>query len=195
MTLTAALQPIDWGTVDKALRDWVNDLLVLSGRVFWENQQIPQLAYPYATLKRKSLVRVGGVPEIRTSTDLGQPLEEEIEILATSPEVFTLSVTTYVDLAAGSNDSNTDAFKFASKVRASLGLPTVLAALRVAGLSIVEDLPVQDTTVVVNAEWESRATFDVRMMTASQMSEQTGYIDKAAIESTPLGVSFTVDAS
>ena len=196
MTLAAALQPIDWVTIDKALFDWVNDLLTFGGRVIWEDQNLPQPNYPYATLKRASMIRVGGVPEVRTTTDLGQPLGEEIEVLATAPEEFTLTVQTYVDLAAGANNSNTDAFKFASKVRASLGLPSIDAALGVAGISVVEDLPVLDTTVVVNAEWESRATFDVRMRTASQMSESTGYIDKAEIASPDLGIDpFIVDAS
>ena len=48
---------------------------------------------------------------------------------------------------------------------------------------------------MINAEFVSRATLDVRFRVTSGITERTGFMDKALIESTGLGIDLTVDAS
>lgn len=192
--LAEALQPVDWKTIDDGLYDWLVALLSVS--VIWENQNIPQPAYPYLSLLRQSLVLLGGVPEKRITTDLGQPAGEEIELEATSMLEFTLTIQAHVDEATGANDPAANAVALLNKVRASLGKLSVQRNFQDnLGLAIVEAMGVQDLSLVVNDEWLSRAAFDMRLRTRTVMTETTGYIDKVELKSTQFGVDTIVDAS
>lgn len=192
--LAEHLQPIDWKTIDDGLYDWLVDLLDVS--VIWANQNVPQPPYPYLSLLRNSVVMLGGTPEKRYSTDLGQPAGQEIEIEATSMVEFTLSIDAHVDMDAGANDPSCNAVALLGKARASLGKLSVQRNFQDnLGLAIVEELGITDISEVVNDEWVSRAVFDVRLRTRSVMTERTGYTDKVRIKSTQLGVDVLVDAS
>lgn len=184
--LAEHLQPICWNTIECAIYDWVTGKV--GWEAIWEDQNLPAPDYPYLSLKRSAVRREGGKPEIRTSTDLGRPLGEEIELLATSPVQFTLTVQAFMDEASGANDPNVNSVQTATKLQASLGQLSVQSQLFQAGLSIIEELPVQDISEVVNGEFLNRAAFDVRFRTASVMTERTGFIEKVEVESTELGI-------
>jgi hypothetical protein len=187
MTVLAEhLQPICWQTIECAIYDWVTQKI--GWEAIWEDQNLSAPAYPYLSLKRAGLNRVGGRPEVRTSTDLGQSLGEEIELLTTSPVEFTLTIQAWIDEDTGANDPDLNAVQVCSKLHASLGQLSVQALLREAGLSIVEELPIVDLSLVENGEFLNRATFDVRLRTASVMTERTGFIEKVEVESTELGI-------
>ena len=193
-SLASHLQPVDWETIDNGLYDWLVELLDVS--VIWVNQNVPQPDYPYVTLERNSMIILGGVPEKRYTTDLGQPAGKEIEIEATSMLEFTLALQAFVDSSAGANDPMRNAMALLAKARASLGMLSWQRTFQDSlGLAIVQELPVLDISEVVNDEWISRAAFDVRLRTRTVMTEQTGYTDKVTIKSPQLGVDFTVDAS
>jgi hypothetical protein len=193
-SLATHLQPVDWETIDSGLYDWLVELLGVT--VIWANQNVPQPDYPYLTLHRNSMVILGGVPEKRYTTDLGQPAGKEIEIEATSMLEFTLGIQAFVDAGAGANDPMCNAVALLNKARASLGMLSWQRTFQdTLGLAIVEPLAVIDVSEVVNDEWISRAALDIRLRTRSVMTEQTGFTDKVTIKSTQLGVDFTVDAS
>jgi hypothetical protein len=183
MTLDPALQPIDWRTVEDALYTWVTGEVSLAA--IWENQNIQQPAYPYIGLKRMTVIPRGGKPEIRYSTDLGEPAGEEIEILSTSQCDFTLTVQVRMDEAAGAGDPDNGSYKQASKLQASLGKQSVQAAFVAAGIAVIETLSVADLSEVVNGKFIDRAVFDVRLRVASVMTEQTGYIADVDLEYDP----------
>lgn len=194
MSLAEALQPVDWKTIDDGLYDWLVALLSLP--VIWDNQNVPQPAYPYVSLLRSAFVELGGVPEKRVTTDLGQPAGEEIELEATSMAEFTLSMQAHVDATAGANVPASNAMALLGKARASLGLLSVQRNFQDnLGLSIVEAMPVQDISLVINDEWISRALCDVRLGLRTSITEKYGYIDKVQLVSTELGVDTLVDAS
>jgi hypothetical protein len=185
-SLAPELQPICWADIEGAIYDWVNGKV--GWEAIWEDQNLPQPPYPYLSLKRSGVRRVGGKPEVRTSTDLGQPLGEEIELLTTSPAEFTLTVQGFMDEDSGANDPDVNAVQTLTKLQASLGQLSVQSQLRAVGLSVVEELPVMDISEVVNGEFLNRAAFDVRLRTASVMTERTGFIEQVEVESTELGI-------
>lgn len=195
--LAVELQPIDWGAIEGAIFDWVVDKLALpENQVIFEDQNLPQPPYPYVSLKRTAgPTKEGGKDELRASTDLTQPAGQEIELLTAGLREFTLTTQVWVDPFSGANDPNGDAVKLASKLQASLGQLTVQERFRTVGVAIIEELAVTDTSLVVNAEFISRATLDVRLRVTSGITERTGFYDKTLIESTGLGIDLTVDAS
>jgi len=193
-SLATHLQPVDWKTIDDGIYDWIVGLLDLA--VIWENQNVPQPDYPYVSLLRTAFIELGGVPEKRWSYDVGQPAGQGLELEATSMVEFTLSAQAHVDADAGANDPSCNAVALLGKLRASLGLLTVQRNFQdTLGLAIVQPMPVQDISLVVNDEWISRAVFDVRLRTRSVMTERTGYIDKVELKSPQLGVDTIIDAS
>jgi hypothetical protein len=198
------LQPVDWQVASDAVYDWLNSLLSLEDRIRWENFNEAQPEYPYISLLRSTIVSEGGLKEDRQRTldDQGQvvvngstkiPFENESQ--SYEPIQFTVTATAHVSPKTGGRDPNCDAMKLLGKAKASLGLRSVIDTFSASGLSIVEDLDVLDTSVVVNAGWIRKATLDVIFRTASVMTEKVGFIDKVRFQSDDLNVDFTVDAS
>jgi hypothetical protein len=179
-------EPIDWAVVDTAIQAWIVAALPISAaQAIWSDQNTPQPSYPYVTLKRSGFSESGLLDETRETTDLTQDAGEEIELLTTGPREITLAVTAHTDPAQGSYDNpNANATALLSLAQSSLGQRSVLDAFDTAGIAIVERLPVEDTSVVVNGEWLSQAAMDVRLRVVSNMTEDTGYIDKVKITST-----------
>lgn len=195
-SLATSLQPVDWNTIECCLHDWVTDKLSFdTDRVIWEDQNITQPRFPYISMKRISTVKEGGVDETRATTDLAQDAGEEIELLTTGPIAFTLTVQAHIDEQWGANKPGGNATFLLSKLRASLGQRSVCDAFTACGLSVIEELAINDISLVFNGQFINRASMDVRLRTASVMTERVGYIDKVDIESTDLGIDFTVDAS
>jgi hypothetical protein len=196
-------EPISWTVVDDAIQAWiVSSLSIATGRVIWAKQNLPQPAYPYVVLDHDGFTPDGTLDETRTTYDSQADPGEEIELLTTGPREFTLTVTAHVDVGEGAYDSDAQATALLSLAQSSLGQRSVLDALGAAGLAIIERLPVQDTSVVVNGEWNSQASMDVRLRATSNMTEQTGYIDKVLLSSTIDGAQsslnlddFLIDAS
>jgi hypothetical protein len=179
-------------TVDNAIHDWIVAALptVAAAQAIWADQNTPQPTYPYVTLKRPGFAGAETFDETRTTydgtADAGEEIElEEIELLTTGPREFTLTVTAHVDDTAGAyDDANASATALLSAAQSSLGKRSVLDALSVAGIAIIERLPVLDTSAVVNGEWNSQAAMEIRMRVTSNVTEQTGYIAKLLLSST-----------
>lgn len=186
----ADLQPVDWATIDNAIYDWVNGVLDIEDQIIWVNFNVAQLNYPYVTLLRNSIVNEGGRAEERTKDD-----GDSLELQAYEPVKFTLTLNVYVDDKNGGCDPNMDAIKLASKLKASLGLRSVVDDLYHAGLSIVDIMDVVDTSVVINTEWIKKATLDVIFRTTSLMTERVEFIEKVELKSNQFSVDTIIDAS
>lgn len=192
MTIPAADKlPIDWQLIEDAVHDWIVEEAALVPAFVWENQNVTQPPYPYASAKIiEGPTKEGGKDEPRVRNASGG----QIEIVTVGPVAFTVALAFHLDKDSGAYDPARNARFLASKAQASLGQPRVIAFLSEAGLAVVRELGVQDTSVVVNGEWLSRATLDVRLRTTSAMVERHGYIDKAQIEF-PGFIDTIVDAS
>ena len=187
MSLAEQLQPVHWSKFMGAISDWV---LRKSGypedQIQWEDQDLAQPDYPYISLKRNTVIREGdqGADEVRTVTDLNQPLGQEIEMINLGPREVLLTVQVHADEKAGANVPGSDPMFMASRLVASLGQQSVVDALKAAGISIIEEGDVTDTSITVNEIWTKRSTFAVRLRVMSFMTERTGYIDAVGITGT-----------
>lgn len=203
---------IDWAAIQCAVFDWVNlsfdgettDVSLNRNQIIWKDQNIPQPAYPYVTLKKDSVIRSGARDEIRTSTDLAQPQGQEVALTTNGVREFTLEIQAFVDEQAGANNPNCDAMYMISILQGSLSQQMTQEGFCLAGLSIIEELAVTDLSEVVNGRFISRASMDVRFRTTFTCVERTGFIDVANIKSVPCdppgpndvtGVDITVSGS
>jgi len=198
------LQPVDWKKADNAVSDWINSAITLQGGVVWEPFTASQPEYPYVSLFRSTIVSEGGVKEDRWRTlDVdGNVVVEGSALIpfdneqqSYDPVKFTVSATAHMDLDAGGRDPSCDSMFLMSRAKAFLGLRSIVDAFTASGLSIVEDLDVFDTSVVINAQWVRKATLDVIFRTASVITEKVGFFDKVHLKSDSLDIDTIVDAS
>lgn len=176
-----APSPITWSTVEDALHDWLSGATGLT--TIWAQQDAPRPAYPFATLSIiAGPTRVGGVDEIRYTYDSGQPLGQEVEIEAAGLREITVSCQAFV--AAGTSQTqNRVARDTMCKAQSSLGMPSVQAALRAAGLSVIEEGVVQNASAVDEDTWIGRASMDVRFRLAASVSERGPYVNQVLVSS------------
>lgn len=195
-------QPIDWEIVESALYDWLNQSLELDDHIIFSDQNVPQPEYPYATLKRISEIEEGGDSEVRYRTldidgnEVVDPADAyKNQAIFYESILLTFSVQFYVDARSGANDPISNAMALASKAKRALSLNSIQEILTAGGLSVVNEGTINDTSVVVNGEWVSRASMDVVFRTASVMTEEVDIIEKVNVKSNALGVDLTIDGS
>lgn len=173
--------PIPWQTVEDALYDWFNGVTGLA--TIWSEQDAPQPPYPYASINViAGPTKVAGQDEQRITYDGGQPAGQEVGIEVAGLREMTLSCQIHVRQQDATPANH--ARDLMSRAQSSLGLPSVLSALQVAGLSVIEEGPVQNVSQVIEDTWIARAMMDVRFGLASSVEERTGYI--AEVEADPL---------
>lgn len=196
------LQPVNWKVVDDAIYDWLNEQLGMRDRIVWENLNEPSPdRYPYLSLLRSSIVSAGGVEEIWRTIDLDEEqtmdpgTQESVinEHIVRDQASFTLSISAYVDRDSDMHDPMRNAIALLSKAKMSLGLNTVRDTLSLAGLSIIDDLTVTDTSIVINGDFVSRATLDIIFGVESSMTERIGFLDKVEVISEDYGVDELVE--
>lgn len=171
-------QPIDWPLIETALHDYVDDVLGIP--FIFENQNVPQPAYPYASGAISAITPEGGRKELRHQFNAAADAGEEIETITCGTFSFTFSVSVHVDPKNGAYDPFCDAKMLASKLQWSLCKESALAIFETGGISVIEELAMVDSSVVVNGEWLSRYTWDVRLRGRAVVSDVTTYIDKVS---------------
>jgi len=198
---------VDWEAIDGAVFDWVTAKLTHldpETQFQWKDQNLPQPSYPFVSMKRDSVVRLGSSDEVRTTTDLSKPAGEEIGLETVGPREFTLTVEARVDEETGSRDPNCDAMALITRLQSSLSQLSTKEIFCLAGLVVVEELAVVDLSEEVNGERISMAAMDIRMRATSSVTERTGYINAARVRSVPCnpsgpgdveGVDFTVSGN
>lgn len=152
--------------IEAALVAWV---AAQTGRpAIWANQTGPQPEMPYSTLQ------VVGVPTITDERRLHPAPEgadpRDVEMEARGEHQVTVAINVY-SRQGETFDPEKTALHLAQKVRASLGLPSVLAELRDVGLSFIDATPIQDLTFLQDEAFIERRQMDVRFALASSVSE------------------------
>lgn len=163
--------PLDFASIEDALYTWA--FAQLGMPVFWSNQKFPQPARPYATLKLTGPRVLSGSDAAETTTDLGRPAGEEVETKYSGPRELTCSVQVYAVPTSGASSARA----LLARAQASLSRDSVAAALRAAGLAIVDQGGIADLTALLETNWESRAAMDVRLGCTDSATDRTGYIE------------------
>lgn len=181
MSLPSHLQPVNWTAVEDSIFDWMRIVSGLKDEsIRWEQQDLAQPDYPYVSLLISSVIKeaTSGPDETRSSTDLTQANGQEVELMTVGSREFTLTVQAWADERSGANDSRRDPMFLATKLRSSLGQRTTVDRLKAAGISLIEEGAVNNTSITVNDIWIQRFTFDVRMRVVAEMTERIGFIDE-----------------
>lgn len=114
-------------------------------------------------------------PASWTNNDAGN----EVEITATGSTAFTLNVQGFARNSATdyqATDPSRNPYAQLTTLRASLGLPSVQASLRAAGIAVIEELGITDLSEEVEDTFLGRASMDVRMRALSSLTEYIGFI-------------------
>lgn len=178
--------PIWWSHVERAIVSWVERVLELQpGQVIWERQGVTQPSYPYVSLLRNAVTTAGGQDE-RRSTMLTDTYVTQYR----NNREFTLSVQCHTDRDCGPDD---DAMALGERLRSSLYQQNTQTEFDDACLAVVRDEPLQDVSVVLNADWISRSVLDVRLrVTALEQSEST-FIETVEVESVGIEPAIDID--
>ena len=127
----------------------------------------------------------------------------EVAIRVTGSTEFTLNVQAFqrnTDTDYAATDPARNAYAQLTTLRASLGLPSVQAALRAVNVAVIEEQAITDLSEEVEDTFLSRASLDIRMRTLSELTEYQGFIAQVSGASTyagsndsPISDSYTVD--
>lgn len=157
---------IAWAAIEAALVAWVG---AQTGRpAIWANQTGPQPAMPYLTLQVVGVPTITDELRLHPAPDGADPRDVEME--ARGELQVTVAINVYSQQGETFDPEKT-ALHLAQKVRASLGLPSVLEALREVGLSFIDATPIQDLTFLQDEAFIERRQLDVRFALASSVSE------------------------
>lgn len=187
MTFTASLP---WKQYEIAIKSWVKNVLGIDG--YWEQQNVTEKRYPEITLARlNGPIGAGGYNDFQTVTI--DTVTKERVTTSEGHREFTLTVK-----AATPRDYDTerDAVSLLSTLGSSIKLDSVHDLFEANAMAAVQVYGVVDISQVVNGEWISRASMDVRFRVASQIVERVPYFVKVQITSTqPAAVDTTVDTT
>lgn len=103
----------------------------------------------------------------------------EMEMLAAGQRELTISC----QVLTGSKIPTGDAVHYLTLAQQSLGLPTVRRDLSVAGIAVVDQGSIVNLNETANGRRLAKASMDLRLRIASNLSERTGYIARAHVES------------
>jgi|SRR5579859_2887251 len=166
---------MDWPTIEDAIQAWVKAGTGLDdAKVIWSRQEGEQPSQPFVSMYRANL-DTDGIDFVSSFTDLTRPAGQEVEQRVQGNRQFMLSVNAYTAQEAIGNGS---AFALMSKLKTSAALPSQIANLGDAGLSIFDFSQIRDLSAIDNALWESRAQLDIHFYVAESVSEYSGYIDE-----------------
>lgn len=153
-----------------ALRAWVVNASRLDDKaVIWAEQAAVRLPRPFITMRLGSLTPVGGLDEVRYSTDLTQPLGQEMTETVLGRRELGLSLQCF-------GQSDESARQILSRVQTSLSLSAVIDALHEAGISVFDIGQVQNVSVLRETAFEPRALLEVRCYVCESVSESNTYI-------------------
>lgn len=165
------MEPFDFAGIRQALHHWLRQQTGL--QVIWGHQNAPPPSCPFASLTLLSgPTAVTPLDELRgTSEGGGQRLT------AQGPRTLTVSCHVYAK-AFAYHKTATD---YLLKAQASLRLPSVRDGLGRAGLTVLEDLGIQELPESMGPSWRSRAHVDIRCAVTSRISEPVQTLDSIAL--------------
>lgn len=153
-------------TIDTKLRTIIAGV-VAPEIVIFANQNSPQPAKPYWTLKVQSGVTLGS-PEYGAVSNTGtQPVTETKQM--------TVNLQRFADVRGAS-------FEAMSELRLNLKKPSVQALLRAQKIVIYDFMPVQDVTALLDSsKYEDRASMDIMIGYRGRVTDNVGLIETVDI--------------
>ncbi len=145
-------------TIKTALFTWANSNSGGSP-VVWADQAAPRPPRPYIVLRLSGGFRVSGADEIRATTTPGVP-----EIVGHRRFICAIQV------------HGTGIQQKAEDLNFSLGKPSVLASLAIAGVSIISEGDIVNLSEYLETKFEERYAFDVEFLALAASTDNTGYI-------------------
>lgn len=166
-----------WTQIEDALTAWVRTASGLAdGKVIFAEQDVPEPALPYVTVRIGPVLPVGQ-DELSTTTDLGRAAGQEIEMKVTGVREFSVSIQSHTDQTTGAGTSR----ETLAKIQTSLKLPTVRDGLNAVGLSPFDIGQIQNVSLLVQTKFEHRSILEVRFYSNETLSEYTGYINTVSL--------------
>ena len=188
--MTAIAAPIDMEVIENAIHAWFYGSMDIE--VIWQNQSAPRPEYPYGSL----LIISGPTatsPMVETRHEYlpSQPSGEELEITACVPCQFVVSCQTYVSLE-DSRNPNYNARSYLNKALGALGLPSYLASLCAAKVSVIDKNLMAGIDAVINDAFVSRAAMEITFGSPINAQEYATYIESVELRSSSLGIDMIV---
>jgi hypothetical protein len=150
-------------TIKAALFAWANGNSS-GATVVWADQAAPRPARPYVTLKLNGPYHVSGQDEQRLTTTPGT-----VQIVGNRRAVLSVQV-------MGASIMQT-----AQTLNFSLSKPSVLDALRVAGIAVTFEGNLLNLTSYLETKFEEHFTFDVDLMAIATSTDTVGYMTDVQI--------------
>ena len=161
-------------TIDKALTDWITDQVGVKygAKALWSKQTAEgsllgtRVESPFVVLSILNKNKIQGSMN-------EEPTEVEGQFKYTWVEEFTLQLNIFTQ------DKH---LEIAEWLKGSLELPLVNEFFRSAGLSMLESLPTNDLSAVLNDKYELRSQFDIRFNYIMERLDNPSEITKVGIE-------------
>ena len=172
-----------------ATEDALRDAVVVGAggaTVIWAHQDGPRPAVPFVSLSHGAQLTVGMV-ESSHAFDAGADPGEEITYTDLELNEATLSIQVF-----GTVLGDSSAMAIARNIRRAFDLRSVRADLEAAGLSVFDTGTVVPVHTVLDADWEGRASVDLRYYTYESQTETNGYIDTVNVDGPTDDDGFTV---
>lgn len=164
--------PIDWVTIENVLAQWVYDVMGLRAKM--GQQDIAERKMPYITMDR--LNGPIGDRDFHTQT----VVENMLTVISEGPREFTI---TFKASTKRDEDANSDAVALLTRLGSSHYMVATQELMQENAIALVQVNGVLDISLVINGEWISRASMDVRFRTGSQIKETIPYFEKVHVES------------
>jgi hypothetical protein len=170
--------PINFTAIEAALVSWLRTATGIS--VAWAKQNRPQPAKPFFALKWTSGPTVVGRDEQRHRMAIVEG-NNQLYTDVVGHRELTLNVQAFCD----SDEPGSNAAHYVSIALAALSHDTVRLAFETAKISITQLGPVSNLDSIAGAGFESRASFDLGILTVSALipaeDEPTNWIETAEV--------------
>jgi hypothetical protein len=160
---------INWSALEDAIYDWAAQVSGLTTR--WADQKIPQPQGDYLLLQHTAGPIPLGSFDARDEVYVAEDDEIEHRVQGQRELVVTFQVFTAVTTGAS------QARAILGKLQTSLNKPSILATLAGKELVVVNIGDVQVLNAIEEADFEGRATMDVRFRTCDVEVDPTTYIE------------------
>lgn len=184
---------MDAVTRQNALIAWVKGATGLDdGHVFMSDQKVQRPADTYIDVKLfHDRPNNCFIDELKHDYDTGRPVGQQVQYTVTGHRQVLVQVHVY-GAPVNDTNANTSAMTLAVKCQLSLRLPTVMAALDVAGLAIVDVGQIQNLAALVNTAFEGRCVLECMFNYADKVTATGTYIEHVNLTNETTGDEISV---
>ena len=160
--------------IDKALTDWITSQVSskYGATVIWSKQTAEGSLFGTRVESPFVVLSILNIHELQGSTN-EMPTDELGVFNYSWVTEFTLQLNIFTQ------DKH---LEIAEWIKGSLKMPTVQESLRSAGLSVMEYMPTNDLSAILNDKYELRSQFDIRFNYIMEREDNPSEITKVHIE-------------